>query len=194
MNSLPGQPARARRLFPAWAKSVLALAFVLIALLDGFPARSEIHKRLLQGLRPLLSALGLYQGDWQLFAPDPDQINAWVEARVVRSDGSSWSWTTPDWRHRSPLERFREGRHQKLSDAFRLDSRRALWPYLADYVLRLAPPPPGGVRNLRVELIRYWWDLPEPAQHAAQKARHGRLPPPREQYPNRYLYYSRAVD
>jgi len=163
---------------------------MLVALLDAFPLYRESHKRLSERLHPVLNATGLYQGDWQLFAPDPDRINSWVQARVQRADGSSWIWSTPDWQRRSQLQRFQEGRHQKLSDAMRLDSRRALWPYFSDYIARMAPP---GARPVRVELTRYWWDLPEPAQYAAEKARYGRLPPRRDQFPNHYLYYSKTV-
>jgi hypothetical protein len=178
----------------SWIKSALAITFMIVALADAFPAASESHRRLLEHLRPLLSATGLYQGDWQLFAPDPDRINTWVEARVIRSDGSSWLWTTPDWLRRSQRERFVEGRHQKLSDALRLDSRRALWPHLADYVARIAPPGAAGARPVRVELTRHWWDLADPGAYAAEKARYGRLPPWREQFPGHYLYFSKTVD
>jgi hypothetical protein len=192
--SLPAAPpARGQRRWPGWIKSGLAAAFMAVALLDGFPALRESHKRAIHHLRPVLNNLGLYQGDWQLFAPDPDQINTWVEARVVRSDGSTWTWTTPDWLRRSQLEKLMEGRHQKLADAFRLDIRQALRPHLCDYVARLTPPTPSGARPVRVELTRHWWDLPEPGRHAAEKARYGRLPPYREQFPNKYLYYSRVV-
>jgi hypothetical protein len=187
-------PTEATRIrWTAWTKSALALAFMLVALVDAFPAHRESHKRLVQHLRPALNASGLYQGDWQLFAPDPDRINSWVQGRVTRSDGSSWYWSTPDWQRRSQLEKFLEGRHQKLSDALRLDSRRALWPYFADYILRQTPPA-AGARPVRVELTRYWWDLPEPGQYAAEKARYGRLPPQRERFPNQFLYYSKTVD
>jgi hypothetical protein len=174
-----------------WVKTALAFGFILVALLDAWPTERESGKRLLQHLRPVLNLTGLYQGDWQLFAPDPDRINTWVEARVLRADGSSFIWTTPDWQRRSQLQRFQEGRHQKLADALRLDSRRALWPYFADYIARLAPP---GARPVRIELTRHWWEPPDPARHAAEKARYGRLPPPRERFPDHFLYFSKTVD
>jgi len=170
---------------------IFALLFLL--LVDALPCTHDGHKRVKDFIDPVVDRLGLWQGNWRLFAPDPDHMNTWVEAKVTFSDGSIWRWETPDWRKRGHLEKFVQGRHPKFWDAFRLDKRKGVWPHVADYAARIAPPHANGAKPRKVELIRHWWDVPPPAEIDAVVKKYGQSPPPRDQYPNQHSFYSKVI-
>ena len=88
-------------------------------------------------LRPFLRAVGLWQGEWQLFAPDPVLSNNWwtieakgtlaaelanVEGVFVAGSGSNeqFSWNTPFWGEVSAVEKTFKRRHvsyfRRMSD------------------------------------------------------------------------------
>jgi len=88
-------------------------------------------------LRPVLRAIGLWQGEWQLFAPDPVLSNSWwtIEAKgalaaelddsIGQSAGTlqltnGYSWNTPFWGEVSALEKTYKRRHvsyfRRMSD------------------------------------------------------------------------------
>ncbi len=88
-------------------------------------------------LRPYLRAVGLWQGEWQLFAPDPVLSNNWwtVEAKgklaveLANEEGifvagtepnEQFSWNTPFWGEVSALEKTFKRRHvayfRRMSD------------------------------------------------------------------------------
>lgn len=170
---------------------IFALLFVL--LIDGLPTTHKGHERVKTFLDPVVDGLGLWQGNWKLFAPDPDHMNTWVEARVTYGDGSQWSWTTPDWQKRNLWEKFIQGRHPKFSDAFRLDKRKGIWPYIVDYVVRIAPKPTSGARPTRVELLRHWWDVPPPAEIDAVMEKYGTPVPARSQFEKEHSFYTKVI-
>ncbi len=183
-----------RARLPLRALHNLFIAGLLFLLLqDGLPCTHTGHRRIKDFLDPVVDKLGLWQGNWRLFAPDPDHMNTWVEAKVTFSDGGVWAWKTPDWRRRGHLEKFIQGRHPKFWDAFRLDNRRSVWPYIADYAARIAPRPSPGARPRTVELIRHWWDVPPPDEIAAVVREYGQAPPPRDKFPKHHSFYTREL-
>lgn len=162
-----------------------ALLFALVV--DALPSLFPGHRRLDAMLDDVLDVTGLWQGNWQLFAPDVDRINTYVEAVVVYADGSTWSWTTPDWRDRSWWETLHQSRHPKLADNLRRDEYSEVWPSLARHVLRQAPRPEDAVR---VDLYRWWWDVPPPGERSGS---HPWTPPPREAFEHRFLFHREAL-
>jgi hypothetical protein len=173
--------------------SAIVAAAMLIALLDAIPAERASHVRWKAVSSPYLISAGLYQGDFRLFAPEPDTLNTWVGARVTFADGSTFTWSTPDWQNLSRFQRFVRGRDPKFWDSLRFDANRAVWPHVAAYAARIAPRPVGGARPTRVDLIRRWWEVPAFDQLAEAKRRYGRLPPRQDQFPNQVVYHSQAV-
>lgn len=144
------------------AANVFIVCFVTLGLIDATPVTSPTHARLKSAADPFLDKIGLWQGDWRLFAPDPRSINVIVSARFV-GDGVSLEWNSPDWRELSLLEKFFFVRHTKFYDALRLDVNQGGWAAFAEYRLRQLPPAVrAGV--VRVELIRNWKETPDPAQ------------------------------
>lgn len=167
---------------------IAALLFLLLQ--DGLPCTHAGHQRIKDFLDPVVDTLGLWQGNWRLFAPDPDHMNTWVEAKVTFNDGSTWTWATPDWRKRDHLTKFIQGRHPKFWDAFRLDKRKGMWPFVSKYAARIAPRPSADARPVKVELIRHWWDVPPPNQIDEVVKKYGDSTPPREKFPNKHLFHT----
>ncbi len=185
----PATPSRPLR----WLHNLFIAALLSLLLIDGLPCTHEGHRRVKNFLDPVVDSLGLWQGNWKLFAPDPDHMNTWVEAKVTLSDGSVFRWTTPDWQKRSLFEKFIQGRHPKFWDAFRLDKRKAIWPYVTAYAASLAPRPSPDVKPQKVELIRHWWDVPPPSEIDAVMAEYGSAVPPRDSFEKTHSFYSKVL-
>ena len=166
---------------------------LLLLLVDGLPATHYGHRRLKTILSPVVSRLGLWQWNWRLFAPNPDHINTWIEAKVTFSDQSVWTWKTPDWQTRELPEKFIQGKLPKFWDLARMDDYKQIWPYLADYAVRLAPRPSNKVTPLKVELSRHWWDIPPPGEIQTVVKQYGQSIPPREKFPNEYPFYLKVL-
>lgn len=134
---------------------------------------------------PLADRLGLAQGSWTLFAPNPDHINTWVEIELTSDGQTQTSWTTPDWRSLSELERIQHIRWYKFADKLRSDDGAFLRRPVLDYALRQTPAPEGETWVL-AKMYRHFWVVPRPSQaatHAVPKP----WPPPRDLYPRKVL-------
>jgi hypothetical protein len=142
--------------------NVLIVCFVGLGLIDATPITSATHARLKEAMDPFLDRIGLWQGDWRLFAPDPRSINVTVSARFI-GDGTSLEWSSPVWRELSLPEKFFLVRHTKFYDGLRLDQNSGAWAAFAEYLLRQLPP---SVREgvVRLELVRSWKETPDPSQ------------------------------
>lgn len=144
---------------PALRIGILAVAALI--LIDATPTTCALHASLKQGIDPLVNMTGLWQGSWQLFAPDVDKQNARVEAEVLFSDGARARWRSPDWPRLSGWQRFVLFRHQEYYDNIRLERNRALWPTLARHIARTLAPPEGNTRVVQVKLLRRWANVPK---------------------------------
>ena len=139
-SSLTARGSSSKRI----AVKVFVLGLVSVIAVDTAPVSMVANDRPLSfiyeikvRLRPVLRAIGLWQGEWQLFAPDPVLSNSWwtIEAKgplaaelraseehvggtLQLTDG--YSWNTPFWGEVSPLEKTYKRRHvsyfRRMSD------------------------------------------------------------------------------
>ena len=141
------------------AANLFIVCFVTLGLIDAIPVTSATHARLKSAADPWLDKIGLWQGDWRLFAPDPRSLNVTVSSRFI-GDGTSLEWNSPDWRDLSLPEKFFLVRHTKFYDGLRLDQNSGAWAAFAEYRLRQLPPSVrAGV--VRLELICSWKGTPD---------------------------------
>lgn len=173
--------------------NIAIFVFTLFLVMDGLPSGWAGHDRI-NGkiIDPIVYPLGLAQGSWTLFAPNPDHINAYVEGLVTYSDGSTHQWKTQDYSGQSLLFRIIKARHAKVHDYMRMDTHKAMWPSLADWVVRNAPDK-EGVRKTKVELKRHWWQVAKPADLEKDKKKYKSYPPHRDEFPNHYTYYTKRL-
>jgi len=157
---------------------IAGLLFLLVT--DALPPLGSYHQRLKDWIDPLMDVSGLWQGDWELFAPDVIKRSARMSAEIRCTNGVTLVWQSP-LLHTLPIaERFLRFRDGEFFDTIRNDDQSGGWESLADYlarteVTRLAP----GERALSIRLWRHWWDVPPPGS---------RLPQPPEE---RFAIYSK---
>ncbi|MCA9603849.1 MAG: hypothetical protein R3A78_04620 [Polyangiales bacterium] len=148
---------------------LVALLFVLGA--SGLPTIVDAQARLREWIDPFVDGIGLWQGQWELFAPEPDKINVAVVAIVEFDDGYVTDWRSPDWRTLTEFERFRHFRTGEYTDGIRQNANRGAWPALADYARRTAHHPTNPhAEVVRVSLWRDFVVIPRPAEPLRPRA------------------------
>lgn len=153
-HRLPG--ALKRRL-----TSLFLGAWLLLLFVDTLPSTSLIHQRLKDKVDPFLDVTGLWQGTWQLFAPEPDKIDVRVTAEISYADGSTRTWQSPDWRDTSSWQKFVNFRAMEYFDNVRDDDNAAAWGSLADFLARTVPAAGGSsIKPTKVKLARSWSLVP----------------------------------
>lgn len=118
---------------------------------------SELKRRTLPPLRPLVTGLGLDQS-WNLFSPDPTRRSIFVEAHLRFADGSRDTVRIP--RGERWLGDKRYYRWRKWQRRVRLDDNRELWPATALYFGRSSLEDPRKL--VSISLVRRWSDTPDP--------------------------------
>ncbi len=91
---------------------VVLIVFDIVV--ETMPRDWPLAKQLKQMVGPLSSRLGLAQGEWALFAPNPVIKNGWVSAEVYYARDLAKSsaarpvktWNSPIWRSVGPWEKF----------------------------------------------------------------------------------------
>jgi len=192
MTALPAPPSPAPERTPAEALAARAPLRILIAavgaliLIDVTPSLGAVHDSLRQGIDPIMDVTGLWQGTWQLFAPNVDKMNVRVEAEIVFSDGQRAVWHSPDWPRLSSWQRFVLFRHQEYYDNIRLDDSKLAWRPLARHLARTVSPPLGGdAVPERVTLKRVWAQIPKLEAGAEP------VPPgPYERFDREFTFYT----
>lgn len=138
------------------------------------------------GVRTAWRAMGIEQGNYRLFGPHPDRANDWIEVKLVFSDGQRATWTSWDWQRRGVLERVARTHAPKWVERVADEDQKILHRGLARWARRnLRPPVETGARPVQVVILRHrWWVPPAGPARERQRARFGRLPPPREAHPH----------
>ena len=139
------------------------LTWLVVIAIDAAPEIGIGHRYLKDKLDPLLDKTGLWQGQWKLFAPEPDQINVGITAEITYGDGQISVWHSPQWRSLSAWQRFLQFRHAEFIDNVRKDENSCVWPSYADYLARTVPHPEGlDVQPTNIVLSRQWVMIPPP--------------------------------
>jgi len=87
-------------------------------------------------IRPYMVWSGLFQS-WDMFSPVPKVTNAYMEAVVIFTDGSTSMWSFPRMELLSLNERYSQERYRKFVEVL-LDGRNStLWPDVARYIARM---------------------------------------------------------
>lgn len=98
-----------------------------LMLIDAVPQYTLLHGKLKQLADPVLDMTGLWQGSWELFAPEPDHVNVRIGAIVTWKDHTEFLWLQPDWHSMSPLEKSRSFRKMSWFDGLWKSSNSAAW-------------------------------------------------------------------
>ena len=146
---------------------VLISVFVALTVFSLFVwnmPQSELKKRLLTGVGPYVSALGLDQG-WGVFSPNPPRQAAVLEARISYEDGSRRTWQPP--RGGPVLDAYWDYRWAKHGELVAGEHHRKLWRPTAEWVFRQERR--HGRRPVAVTLSRKVTELLPPGSSASEE-------------------------
>ncbi len=87
---------------------VLSILVLIVA--DVWPAQSW-NVRIKKPIAQALDWMGLRQGSWAMFTPDPVLNNRWISAEMKTRDGQTLNWDSPLWSRASGWDKFVQFRH-----------------------------------------------------------------------------------
>jgi hypothetical protein len=109
---------------------------VAVIFLDVIPPTWSWFSQPKLWLSEVLNRVGLWQGQWSMFAPDPILNNASLSAGFEDRDGNTTSWESPDWKHVSTLEKFYRFRYLNFYNRIYLDQNARALKDFCDYLAR----------------------------------------------------------
>lgn len=124
----------------------VTMTAILIAI-DTMPTNISFMQPLKNVVFPILGSIGLAQGDWPLFAPNPVLKNGSIVAEVCDRSGQQGTWSSPDWARTTPWEKFYRFRHMNYYQRVGLNHYAAM--DLADYLHRAIPTKEHAVPAMR---------------------------------------------
>ena len=140
---------KAINLFIVW--HLFALAIWLLP--DHGSSPSPIIEGSLPAVKPYMTFTGFAQS-WNMFSPEPDKLDVYLEAEVTHANGHKDHWFFPRLARMSYPRRYQEERWRKLVENATHGSNPVLWPPMARYAARVnnydAQNPP-----VSVELIEH---------------------------------------
>ena len=111
--------------------NIFLLTVIPLLIIDTFPfgdvglVHLETVSLLQEKISPYLYRLGLHQGVWSVFAPEPLRTNQRLSATLRYSDGQEKIWNSPDWTEMS----WWEWKHNyRMVQYF----RAVVWPAMRD--------------------------------------------------------------
>ena len=133
-TSPPAPPLVRWRLVTVNALVALLLIAVAIDTMPQAPfaLRLRVHR--------LLVPLGIAQGPWNLFAPQPDSMNLRVRAEITYRDGVRRDWEAPQWHKLSPLARWTAHRRHTWIDRLVTQEAAPAWEAWCRYLAREQRP------------------------------------------------------
>lgn len=138
MTKLNSNSEKDANRFELWKRKFVKLFIVLFAIVlvvDTGPAQFSPIPLARQWLSPVLNRLGLWQGEWPLFAPEPKLNNAWLSADIHGPDSEFRSWNSTFWFEESSWAKFYRFRHMNYEVQMPFSSPEAIEDF-ADCVAR----------------------------------------------------------
>lgn len=122
-------------------------------------------------LRYYLLTTGVWQS-WDMFSPNPSNIDTWGDAEVVYRDGTVERYAYPRMYDLSIPEKYFKERYRKFFERAGEDAHRYMWPTFAQRIAYEMNTRPGNPPT-RVRLYRYRQVLdgpgkPLPADYSRQ--------------------------
>jgi hypothetical protein len=101
-----------------------------------------------------LTSLGIQQGAWTLFAPEPDHVNSRLRVEITYRDGRQLVWTSPDWRRETVYRRWLSHRRFEWLDHVVPQGKPPVWEAWCRYLVRtLRSNLDDPVRGAQVRVI-----------------------------------------
>lgn len=124
---------------------LLAVATIFI---DVSPPSWSILRIPKKCLSPILNRVGLWQGQWSMFTPNPVLNNAYLTAEMEDRVGAITYWDSPDWKRVGSIEKFYRFRELNFYNRIYLDENASAIADFADYLRRTEGF--GSLRRLKL--------------------------------------------
>jgi hypothetical protein len=121
---------------PHVAVNIFILFHLIAITCWALPVNFSAVRDLREIIRPYMLWTGLYQS-WDMFAPNPKSIDAYIKAVVFTQDRHMKVWTFPRMEELSFRERYPKERYRKFAEMLPDQKNEALWPGVAAHVARL---------------------------------------------------------
>lgn len=121
---------------PHTAVSIFILFHLIAITCWAVPVNFSAVRELREIIRPYMLWTGLYQS-WDMFAPNPKSIDAYIKAVVFTQDRHMKVWTFPRMEELNFRERYPKERYRKFAEMLPDQKNEALWPGVAAHVARL---------------------------------------------------------
>jgi len=146
-----------RRLKRIAVNGFIAVVLAVVAI-DTLPqSPTALHER----LTPWLLRLGVNQGMWNLFAPEPDRVNTRLTADVTYRDGEKREWRGPSWNEVSIWQKWAGHRHVEWFDHGILPNNAPAWEPWCRHIARQARPElPDADKGAEVRLLYHEAEVP----------------------------------
>lgn len=142
------------------AVRIFFLVTVSMLSLDALPWGVLPTDRPKELLGELTNRLGLSQGQWMMFAPNPGVNNFWLSATVHDTTGRELeSWSSPYWPITSGWEKFYHFRYINFFNQINSVKNRVAAQDLADYLSRTLADSAGDSAQGRVLVELYSNDV-----------------------------------
>lgn len=117
------------------AARLFALIVICVICVDSMPYHRSLQG-VKKGLSAVLNRVGLWQGGWSMFAPNPVINNGWYSAEIRSRSGEVTNWDSPIWGRTSGWEKFINFRHMNYYNRLSASWNTAALYDLADYLAR----------------------------------------------------------
>jgi hypothetical protein len=123
--------------FRRYAVNTLIAAVLAIVVIDTCP-QSPLALRL--AMTPLAVRLGIDQGPWNLYAPDPDHVNTRLKVEITYRDGERRTWLEPAWPRLSPWDKWLNHRHIEWCESMASQGGAPAWEPWCRHLARSERP------------------------------------------------------
>lgn len=103
-------------------------------------------------VRPYMLWTGLFQ-TWDMFAPNPIQVNTYIKAVVMTKNHHMYVWAYPRMEQLSYMERYRKERYRKFAENLLMEKYELLLPDAVNHIARLYADPSDP--PVKVILLKY---------------------------------------
>jgi hypothetical protein len=111
----------------------------------------------------LLHMMGVWQGRWSMFAPEPDRSNHRLCIVLRDAAGQERAWHSPEWKQQHWRQRFLGSRWTEYID--NLPDNEAAWPAVLDYMATLTARREPTFRVHEAVLLEKSMLIPAPDAH-----------------------------
>lgn len=126
-----------RKPWKTWCIRIFLGAFILAIGIDTVPSHYTAIEPIRKPLNFAINTLGLGQGDWPLFAPNPIINNNTIVAEIEDQKQQRFQWSSPDWSQKSVWFKFHQFRQMNYFQ--RLPRYPLAYENFANYLAQAVP-------------------------------------------------------